>query len=91
MAMALVGSLVVATGRTALGGGRDAERVPAGRAHAGGSRMVVRPGQTLWEIARALVGPEGDPRPVVQRIREANGLGPSQALLPGMSLVVPAS
>jgi nucleoid-associated protein YgaU len=82
----LVGGLVLATGRVALGG--------AGGAESGGragriERHVVRRGDTLWEIARAVVGPEGDPRPVVERIREANALSPSEPLLAGVSLVVP--
>jgi nucleoid-associated protein YgaU len=90
LAAALVGSLVAATGGAALGRGREADGATAGRTGGAEARLVVRPGDTLWEIARALVGPEGDPRPVVQRIREANRLTPSQALLPGTSLVVPA-
>lgn len=51
---------------------------------------VVRPGDTLWGIARALVGPEGDPRPTVDAIREANHLG-SRALPAGTRLVLPAA
>jgi len=81
----------VATGRAALGGGQAADGLSAGEGSASQARLVVRPGETLWEIARAVVGPEGDPRPVVERIREANGLAPSESLLPGTSLVVPAS
>jgi nucleoid-associated protein YgaU len=84
--VALVGGLVLATGRVALGGGGAAgpDRRPPGV-----ERYVVRPGDTLWEIARALVGPEGDPRPVVERIREANALSGGEPLLAGASLVVP--
>ncbi len=51
----------------------------AGRAGAGskGDRpavgvYVVRPGDTLWGIAEALVGPAGDPRPVVDRLASVN-------------------
>jgi hypothetical protein len=54
-------------------------------------RRVVRPGETLWEIARQVVGAEGDPRPVVERIRRANGLASTDVLLPGISLVVPSA
>jgi nucleoid-associated protein YgaU len=90
VATALVGSLVVATGRAALGGGGGTEGAAAVRAGTPEARLVVRPGDTLWEIARAVVGPAGDPRPVIQQIREANGLAPRQTLLPGTSLVVPA-
>lgn len=50
---------------------------------------VVRPGDTLWVIARGLVGPEGDPRPAVEAIRDANRLG-SRVLLPGARLLLPA-
>jgi nucleoid-associated protein YgaU len=91
VATALVGSLVGVTGRAALGRGTEPTGAPAGGAAHSEARVVVRPGDTLWEIARAVVGPEGDPRPVVERIREANRLAPSQGLLPGMSLVVPAA
>jgi nucleoid-associated protein YgaU len=90
VATALVGSLVGATGRAALGRGSGPD-APAGAARASQARLVVRPGDTLWEIARAVVGPDGDPRPVVHRIREANRLAPAQGLVPGTSLVVPAS
>jgi nucleoid-associated protein YgaU len=88
VSLGLVGGLVLATGRVALGGGGSAgsERSPARL-----ERYVVKPGETLWEIARAVVGPEGDPRPVVERVRLANGLAPSEPLLPGVSLVVPGS
>jgi hypothetical protein len=49
---------------------------------------MVRPGDTLWEIARGRVGPEGDPRPLVQALREANGLG-TGSLQAGSRIVVP--
>lgn len=62
---------------------------PAGGA--GGEVHVVAEGDTLWDIARSVVGPEGDPRPVVQEIREMNDLEASQILLPGLRLVVPAA
>jgi hypothetical protein len=91
VATALVGSLVMATGRAAQGGGGRAEGAATVRAGAPEARLVVRPGDTLWEIARTVVGPAGDPRPVVQQIREANGLAPRETLLPGTSLVVPTS
>ena len=50
---------------------------------------VVAEGETLWEIARRLVGPQGDPRPLIEEIREANGLG-TAVLVEGQSLVLPA-
>jgi len=49
---------------------------------------VVESGDTLWGLARSLVGDEGDPRPVVERIRELNGLG-TATIDPGMRLRLP--
>ena len=49
---------------------------------------VVRPGETLWSIARGIVGPEGDPRPLIGEIREANELG-AGPLLEGERLLIP--
>jgi LysM repeat protein len=51
---------------------------------------VVRAGDTLWEIARARVGSAGDPRPLVQVLREANGLGTGPVRV-GEVLIVPAT
>lgn len=39
--------------------------------------VVVRPGDTLWSIAERLE-PEGDVRPVVDRLVAAHGAGPLQ-------------
>jgi nucleoid-associated protein YgaU len=51
---------------------------------------VVRPGDTLWDIARAVGGAREDPRPVVDALIAANHI--KQALiLPGQRLVVPES
>lgn len=64
--------------------GADAGPAPAPPAHA----MVVRPGQTLWDIARE-VQPGSDPRATVDRIIDMNALRSSQIdagsrlLLPG--------
>jgi hypothetical protein len=52
------------------------------------SRHVVQAGETLWQIAREGAGPE-DPRPVIQAIREMNGLGAESFLTPGMTLLLP--
>jgi nucleoid-associated protein YgaU len=50
------------------------------------TRHVVKPGDTLWEIAAARYA--GDPRAAVWRIQERNGLvGPS--IRPGMVLYLP--
>ncbi len=64
-------------------GGSEPTRSPPGGRH------IVREGETLWGIARGLVGPEGDPRPVVEAIRESNGLGAS-SVLTGQTIVLPA-
>src|SRR5262245_2753005 len=54
----------------------------AGHATAGASRpthppvrtYVVRPGDTLWDIAVRVAGPRADPRPVVDSLIAANHL-----------------
>ena len=46
---------------------------------------VVRPGDTLWQIARALQ-PSGDVRPLVQRLAASRGGAPLQV---GERLVLP--
>lgn len=48
---------------------------------------VVRSGDTLWSIAQRMA-PGDDPRPLVQRIQEANGVD-AGAIAPGYTLVVP--
>ena len=68
--------------------------IPAGRALGGPSVgggaeggtpaplvVVVRPGDTLWGIAEDLVGPTGDPRPLVDAIARANGVDPGEIRL----------
>ena len=54
---------------------------------AGSSTVVVRAGDTLWSIARA-VAPEEDPRLVVDAIVDLNGLD-GVDLLPGAELQLP--
>jgi nucleoid-associated protein YgaU len=58
----------------------------------GGSRdartYVVRPGDTLWAVARR-AEPAVDPRIVVDAIADANDVDPG-ALVPGQQLAVPA-
>jgi nucleoid-associated protein YgaU len=49
--------------------------------------VVVRPGDTLWDIARA-VSPAEDPRETIYRIRQVNGL-PGADIRVGDELVVP--
>lgn len=51
------------------------------------TRVVVRPGQTLWSIA-VKAAPADDPRAVMQRIVDLNGLR-GTTLQPGQLLWVP--
>jgi LysM repeat protein len=50
---------------------------------------VIRPGDTLWSIARR-TSPSTDPRLVVGTIRDANELDPA-ALVPGQQLLIPTA
>jgi hypothetical protein len=70
----LVVVLALATARPSRGAGPE-------------TRYVVRPGDTLWEIAAARYA--GDPRKAVWRISERNGLH-GGALRPGTVLYLPA-
>jgi len=65
----------------ALGGGDGRE--PAGHPY------VVRAGDTVWAIAQAQVGADGDPRPLVDAITEVNGVDET-SIVPGQALVIPA-
>ena len=49
---------------------------------------LVRPGDTLWGIARRLAGPEADPRPVVDALVRANHVMGSLPV--GARLVLPS-
>jgi nucleoid-associated protein YgaU len=53
-------------------------------------RYVVRAGDTLWEIARAQVGDAGDPRPLIDEIRDLSGLATSSLRVGQVLLVPPA-
>ncbi|WP_067897669.1 LysM peptidoglycan-binding domain-containing protein [Actinomadura chibensis] len=65
----------------------------AGDGGSGSSRpartVVVGPGDTLWGIASA-ADPGADPRRVVQRIIDLNGLGGDPTVRPGQELRLPA-
>jgi len=61
------------SGRAPAAGGVPADAVSVAEAS-----YVVRPGDTLWHIARALQ-PEGDVRPLVQRLAAAHGGAPLSA------------
>jgi LysM repeat protein len=58
-----------------------------GSAYRGLTRVVVRPGQTLWAIA-ARAEPTADPRAVIQQIMEVNAIS-SPDVQPGELLWVP--
>jgi hypothetical protein len=57
--------------------------------HAPAHTVVVEPGQTLWDIARA-AEPREDPRRVVQQIVELNSLADPGSIRPGQPLNIPA-
>ena len=79
LAVMLLGWGVPAAARAVSG---SAAPRPSGRTY------VVRPGDTLWDIAER-VAPGEDPRIVVARLAEANGLEPG-TLPPGRALVLPS-
>jgi LysM repeat protein len=58
------------------------------RAPAAVGTYVVRPGDTLWGIARRLAGPDADPRPLVDELAASNHV--RGALQAGTRLVLPA-
>ncbi|HEX2025230.1 MAG TPA: LysM peptidoglycan-binding domain-containing protein [Actinomycetota bacterium] len=63
----------------------------AGSSESGtGAVYRVRAGDTLWAIATERLGPAADPRPLVEDIRDLNGLTRS-ALAPGQLLRLPAA
>ncbi len=64
--------------------GLVAARPTTGAGHE--TRYVVRPGDTLWEIATARYA--GDPREAVWRIERRNGLE-NAGLAPGQVLALP--
>jgi hypothetical protein len=82
MSLSVVLLAVLSLGGRALGGsaGPGEERT---RPH-----ILVEPGQTLWSIARARLGPEADPRPYIDQVRELNGL-PTSAIAAGQRLALP--
>lgn len=58
---------------------------------ADGARVVtVLPGQTLWQIARALA-PTADPRVTIAHIAAANDLGSAGDVRAGQRLLIPAA
>jgi Tfp pilus assembly protein FimV len=89
----LGGLVVTAALAVALAGGAaragDADGPFPGAKAAAVRTYTVDAGDTVWGIARGLVGPEADPRPMVDRILQENALqaGDLQA---GQTLVLPA-
>jgi len=55
------------------------------------SRRVytVQQGDSLWSIARRMVGPGGDPRPVVDRLAGVNSIS-NGVIWPGEEVVMPS-
>lgn len=74
-ALTLFGAPAVSTGQV--------RHVPA-------RTVVVRPGQTLWDIARA-VAPEQDPRHEIAKIVDLNSLSDAGAIRAGQPLDIPAA
>ncbi|WP_033333508.1 LysM peptidoglycan-binding domain-containing protein [Actinomadura welshii] len=52
--------------------------------------VTVEPGETLWDIASA-ADPDTDPRLVVQRIIDLNGLAGDPTVHPGQELRLPTN
>ena len=72
-----------------LGAGPVGHALRADAAARSSRTVVVRPGDSLWEIARRLE-PQTDPRAVVHAIASANPVDPAD-LQAGQRLVVPES
>jgi hypothetical protein len=79
--------VVVVTGQAGAALGGSTLAAPERRPSLSASHtVVVRPGDTLWGIARRLA-PNDDPRPVVDALATVYGPGP---LTPGETLRLPA-
>lgn len=52
--------------------------------------VVVKPGETLWQIASREL-PNEDPRDGIARIRTVNGMEPKDMLVAGQALAIPAA
>lgn len=83
--LATLALLVV--GLTAAARAQAASSGSPAAAYRGMTRVVVQPGQTLWSIAMR-AAPSADPRAVVQRIMDVNGLR-GTTIQPGRQLWVP--
>lgn len=91
VALALTASAVLAIGRGASGAGENLEvaRRLHGPAERRIERHVVKPGETLWEIASARVDPGEDPRRLIAEIVLLSGLGGS-GIVAGQDLLIPS-
>jgi LysM domain len=88
LAVVTVTAMVTAFWLSVAGGAQAAShRLGRDAAYRGMTRVVVRPGQTLWSIA-SQAEPAADPRLVIQQIIEVNALG-GPVIQPGQSLWVP--
>jgi LysM repeat protein len=82
-------AIAVALGAIGVLSGPVANAVGVGGSAAGPAlTYVVRPGDTLWSIARSS-SPWADPRLVVSAIRATNHVDPA-ALVPGQQLSIPS-
>jgi LysM repeat protein len=83
-------ALAVVVGVTGVLSGQVANAVGVGGSGGAGPTRthVVRPGDTLWSIARSSF-PSADPRLVVSAIRANNDVDPA-ALVPGQQLSIPS-
>jgi nucleoid-associated protein YgaU len=84
---------VLAASLAIVGGGVTMLGSPAASTHdtyhAANHRVVVQPGQTLWDIAQQ-VAPGQDPRTVIAEIVDLNSLASSGEIRAGQPLYVPA-
>lgn len=86
----LVATILVLFTLVVAAGGFTAEatgEVPGPGAGPVAAVVVVQKGESLWSIAQQ-VAPGHDPREIVSRIRDLNGLADA-LVIPGQSLVVP--
>ena len=81
-------ALTVALGAVAVLSGPVANAVGLGPAAGAARTYVVRPGDTLWSIAKRS-SPSTDPRVVVSAIAATNHVDPG-ALVPGQQLTIPS-
>jgi hypothetical protein len=83
----ILGSAVFLLLVTVLSGRFTADAGSSSTHSAATSTVVVQAGESLWQIARR-VAPSADPREVVTRMRQINGLG-NATVVAGQSIQVP--